>query len=588
MDNLGIWETPVFTPIPGKLRSRVDRSMGVDIGTPQRGGREAEETITIMCAGACGAGKSNLLSAIFASPFSNSKRLGRTRQISESTMSFSADGRPIKLNLIDTPGFDFKTGTREGAFDMVQEFLESRFRRAWNLESKGRRQRKFGVGVDAILYTFRPNRIDPEDLEFLQVLQRYGAIVPVVTKADALTSGDLALFKQRLAHQLQSAGIETFCPPLATVAPQFQVNPQQKQHQQDFRLPGTSAVSNSQLSVLRSLLLNDLQRLRQVAWWRYEEFARRRLCKQWTQSPPSSSPPLPHHSPQQPFTPRPRSGSSALRSRAPPHTAAAAAVAATRTTGNRHASPASPASKLSMVDNDDGYDGDGYGKKAAGERRRRQRRHKIQNDGDKIKIISLLPILKRRNDELWCVNCLRVGLAGFLAYRYKIRQDHNSGNMTAVNLSPTSFFDTLKKLYSPGSLSSSSSSLSPSATTSIGTAVSAAAPISAGSSPPPAATANTPPPASSSPSTTSTQSVGATVASTAAARRGKDVIGSSSTDKNSMTDKSGEGDDDAEGFFRKRPWLLVFPAAFGAFAAPKVINDLRWVGRSMFDDLPPS
>mmetsp|Transcript_40388 Transcript_40388/g.64869 ORF Transcript_40388/g.64869 Transcript_40388/m.64869 type:complete len:322 (-) Transcript_40388:26-991(-) len=280
----GIWETPVFTPIPGKLRSRVDRSMGVDIGTPQRGGREAEETITIMCAGACGAGKSNLLSAIFASPFSNSKRLGRTRQISESTMSFSADGRPIKLNLIDTPGFDFKTGTREGAFDMVQEFLESRFRRAWNLESKGRRQRKFGVGVDAILYTFRPNRIDPEDLEFLQVLQRYGAIVPVVTKADALTSGDLALFKQRLAHQLQSAGIETFCPPLATVAPQFQVNPQQKQHQQDFRLPGTSAVSNSQLSVLRSLLLNDLQRLRQVAWWRYEEFARRRLCKQveWT------------------------------------------------------------------------------------------------------------------------------------------------------------------------------------------------------------------------------------------------------------------------------------------------------------------
>ncbi|GAB5361603.1 hypothetical protein AAMO2058_000726700 [Amorphochlora amoebiformis] len=277
----GIWETPVFTPIPGKLRSRADpQNQGLAADTQQARQQQhgdASETITIMCTGACGAGKSNLLSAIFSSPFASSgRRFARTRQITEQIIPINADGRPVNLRLIDTPGFDIRPGDRERAFDAVQEYLENRFRNTWSERNKHGRQggKHHGAGVDAILYTFRPNRIDPEDLEYLQVLQRYGAIVPVISKADALTSGDLELFRHRLAQTLQNSGIETFCAPLATVAPQFQVAPAQQGSR-----PG-AGVSNSQLALLRSLLLNDLQRLRQIAWWRYEDFARKRLCKE--------------------------------------------------------------------------------------------------------------------------------------------------------------------------------------------------------------------------------------------------------------------------------------------------------------------
>ncbi len=107
---------PRYFEPPSALTGRIFVSKSdLDVRTGLLKQREAQlestgESLSIMCVGESGTGKSTLIANIFTAPITRSSESrssevgGPTQSIVESHLSLDCEGIPLKIKIIDTPG----------------------------------------------------------------------------------------------------------------------------------------------------------------------------------------------------------------------------------------------------------------------------------------------------------------------------------------------------------------------------------------------------------------------------------------------------------------------------------------------------
>lgn len=122
------------------------------------------ESLSIMCVGDNGLGKSTLLSNLLAKRMSNHTGMaiqGPTQKITETSESLEIDGFPFRVKLIDTPGYgDFFD--LDKCFNMITRYVDKKMEEIYDAEHTSSRRSTFdwfAEGIDVVLYFIAPHRL---------------------------------------------------------------------------------------------------------------------------------------------------------------------------------------------------------------------------------------------------------------------------------------------------------------------------------------------------------------------------------------------------------------------------------------------
>lgn len=252
------------------------------------------ESLSVMCIGEAGAGKTTLVSSLFVQPIPR-RGLGTksTRSIEESSVRIvlgQADASVnVDVRLIDSPGYGDSVNI-EGSFQKVVDYLETSFDRCIDYENGAMRpdrdEQERKTGVDAILYFIAPHRLKTLDIEFLRRVHHLASVIPVISKADTLTSEELAGFRQDVKDTLDEENIRTFSDPLAVICCSVAPQPDGDiEYARGRKYPwGVALADNpehSDLPRLRQILLTDgLLSLHQARRECYEAYRSKKASKQ--------------------------------------------------------------------------------------------------------------------------------------------------------------------------------------------------------------------------------------------------------------------------------------------------------------------
>eukprot|EP00747_Dinoflagellata_sp_TGD_P181105 gnl/TRDRNA2_/TRDRNA2_34608_c0_seq1.p1 gnl/TRDRNA2_/TRDRNA2_34608_c0~~gnl/TRDRNA2_/TRDRNA2_34608_c0_seq1.p1 ORF type:complete len:497 (+),score=63.56 gnl/TRDRNA2_/TRDRNA2_34608_c0_seq1:31-1491(+) len=274
-------------------------------GLTQQCQRELEaygESISIMVVGESGVGKTSLLANLFHSPLdwpSGERTVGVRVKVVK--MQLGGDGEtcvPFEARLIDSPGWGDTLSLRR-SFAIVTRYIDKTFREQLNRETAVHRQVKVHHDtrvehVDVVLYVFSPHRCKGIDLAFLSKLRKRVVIVPILAKADTMTTEELTKFRQEIVTRFEEANIQVAHPPVAVIC----VDPPSlggPRHVEGLWPPHGGKLgrtypwgvaesednSHSELPKLRKFLLTDgLLKLKKSSQMHYEDFRTRTLRSQ--------------------------------------------------------------------------------------------------------------------------------------------------------------------------------------------------------------------------------------------------------------------------------------------------------------------
>lgn len=173
---------------------------------------------TLMVVGQSGLGKSTFVNSLFLSDVctpGKSARLSttsKTTRIEETTVRLVENGVMLTLTLIDTPGFGDAVDN-SNCWDPITQHIDKKFMDFFNEETKiHRKERIPDHRVHCCLYFIAPtgHGLKPLDVEFMKHLHERVNIIPVIAKADTLTSEELSYFKQRINRELEEHGIRIY------------------------------------------------------------------------------------------------------------------------------------------------------------------------------------------------------------------------------------------------------------------------------------------------------------------------------------------------------------------------------------------
>ena len=151
----------------------------------------------------------------------------RDTQVLDSTPVTNADsetdmgGVPFSARLVDSPGYGDSLDLAR-TFSTCVRYIDGCFRAALRSEQRIRRgdaraQKQDKKLVDVVLYFFSPHRAKEIDMDFLRAMRGKASIVPVLAKADTMTTAELQDFRATVTAALESAGIEIAHSPFAVV-----------------------------------------------------------------------------------------------------------------------------------------------------------------------------------------------------------------------------------------------------------------------------------------------------------------------------------------------------------------------------------
>lgn len=114
------------------------------------------------------------------------------------------EGLKIQLNIIDTPGFGDSLDNSP-SFDIISDYIRHQYDEILLEESRVRRNPRFKDGrVHCCLYLINPtgHGLKEIDVEFIRRLGTLVNVIPVISKADSLTTEELKLNKKLIAKDI--------------------------------------------------------------------------------------------------------------------------------------------------------------------------------------------------------------------------------------------------------------------------------------------------------------------------------------------------------------------------------------------------
>ncbi|KAI5151058.1 septin 3/9/12 [Enteropsectra breve] len=171
--------------------------------------RKRNIQFTIMTAGPRGSGKTSLINNIIKRSVISNKG---SREIDVYLLNIEGGEQSQKMAFIETPGFG-QTLDDEAVQNSIMEYIKDQFDSYIEEESKIRRNAKYeDKRVHCLLYTIpaTTGMLKQRDIAFLQKLSDLVNIIPVITKADALTIEERWVLKLKINEQLAYYKIRVF------------------------------------------------------------------------------------------------------------------------------------------------------------------------------------------------------------------------------------------------------------------------------------------------------------------------------------------------------------------------------------------
>lgn len=169
--------------------------------------------LKIVVAGESGLGKTTAIRTIFHQDQEESKGpviTPKTTQISEKTCRITEGGFSLALTLVDTVGIGDQLDNRD-AWRPILTYINDQMDDYFHKDMDPLRRATVQDGrVHACLYFIAPHRFKEVDIEFLKHLNERVSIVPVLAKADTMTSSEIQEFRDLVTEKLQSNGIQPY------------------------------------------------------------------------------------------------------------------------------------------------------------------------------------------------------------------------------------------------------------------------------------------------------------------------------------------------------------------------------------------
>lgn len=129
-----------------------------------------------------------------------SQRIKKTVNVETSRVLLKENGVNLTLTVVDTPGFGDAVDN-SNCWVPIIEFIENKYEEYLNCESRVTRKQIKDTRVHCCLYFIQPSGhgLKPLDIEFMQRLCDKVNIVPVIAKADTMTTDECQLFKKQVS-----------------------------------------------------------------------------------------------------------------------------------------------------------------------------------------------------------------------------------------------------------------------------------------------------------------------------------------------------------------------------------------------------
>lgn len=171
-----------------------------------------------MVLGETGLGKSTLINSLFLGDLYKDRRIpdaaervAKTTSIEKKTMDIEERGVRLRLTIVDTPGFGDSVNC-EDTWKACSAYIDEQFRQYFTDESGLNRKNIQDNRVHCCLYFIPPygHGLRQIDLEVLRRLHRKVNVVPVIAKADTLTTHEVKKLKERILADIEEHEIQIY------------------------------------------------------------------------------------------------------------------------------------------------------------------------------------------------------------------------------------------------------------------------------------------------------------------------------------------------------------------------------------------
>ncbi|KAI7872061.1 Septin-domain-containing protein [Spinellus fusiger] len=178
--------------------------------------------LTIIVCGESGLGKTTFINTLFMTCIKDyknpqkrhEKQFERTVDIEVTKAVLEEKRFKVNLNVIDTPGFGDYINNHN-SWTPIVEFIDDQHEAYMRQEQQPTRQESTDTRVHVCLYFIRPtgHSLKPLDIETMKHLGSRVNLIPVIAKADTLSSNDLEQFKKNILSVIEAQNIQVYsCP----------------------------------------------------------------------------------------------------------------------------------------------------------------------------------------------------------------------------------------------------------------------------------------------------------------------------------------------------------------------------------------
>lgn len=173
---------------------------------------------TLMVVGESGLGKSTLINSMFLTDIYNpteypgpTHRVKKTVSVETTRVMLKENGVNLLITIVDTPGFGDAVDN-SNCWSPIIEFIESKYEDYLNSEARVTRKQVPDQRVHCCFYFIQPSGhgLKSLDIEFMKRLCDKVNIIPVIAKADTLTSDECALFKKQVLNEIAQNKIKIY------------------------------------------------------------------------------------------------------------------------------------------------------------------------------------------------------------------------------------------------------------------------------------------------------------------------------------------------------------------------------------------
>jgi septin family protein len=183
-------------------------------------GRKMVGHYKIIIVGESGLGKSTARDCLLHGLRKDPARLGETQSPDQKTLDIVTSDpiqihtesplEEIWLRIVDTPGYGDHMDINKD-IGKIRDFIVDRFDELYDAQRAG------GVAemhhdslVTCCLYFIAPHRLKDNDIEFMKEISKLLPIVPVIAKADTMTSQETTDFRKEVSEKMRQANIRLY------------------------------------------------------------------------------------------------------------------------------------------------------------------------------------------------------------------------------------------------------------------------------------------------------------------------------------------------------------------------------------------